>query len=87
MFAPFSAPRDIHAMSLAELKATIARDFGTPAVVIDLDRVEANIARVQALCDKAGVANRAAHQDAQDPGVGPHAGSRGCTGHYVPKTW
>ena len=45
-------------MSLAELKATIARDFGTPAVVIDLDRVEANIARVQALCDKAGVANR-----------------------------
>ncbi len=45
-------------MSLSELKATIARDFGTPAVVIDLDRVEANIARVQALCDKAGVANR-----------------------------
>ncbi len=45
-------------MSLAELKNTIARDFGTPAVVIDLDRVDANIARVQALCDKAGVANR-----------------------------
>jgi D-serine deaminase-like pyridoxal phosphate-dependent protein len=45
-------------MSLAELKATIARDFGTPAVVIDLDRVEANIARVQALCEKVGIANR-----------------------------
>ena len=27
-------------------------------MVIDLDRVEANIARVQQLCDKAGVANR-----------------------------
>jgi D-serine deaminase-like pyridoxal phosphate-dependent protein len=45
-------------MGLAHLKATIAREFGTPAVVIDLDRVEANVTRVQALCDKAGVANR-----------------------------
>lgn len=44
--------------SLAQLKQQIAREFGTPAVVIDLDRVEANINRVQALCDKAGVANR-----------------------------
>ena len=40
------------------LKAKIAREFGTPAVVIDLDRVERNIARVQQLCDRAGVANR-----------------------------
>jgi D-serine deaminase-like pyridoxal phosphate-dependent protein len=40
------------------LRAAIARRFGTPAIVIDLDRVEANIARVQALCDRAGVANR-----------------------------
>ena len=30
------------------LAQEIAREFGTPAVVIDLDRVEANIARVQA---------------------------------------
>ena len=45
-------------MSLAQLKARIAREFGTPAVVIDLDRVDANIARVQAICDAAGVANR-----------------------------
>jgi D-serine deaminase-like pyridoxal phosphate-dependent protein len=36
----------------------IARDYGTPAVVIDMDRVERNIARVQAQCDAAGVANR-----------------------------
>ncbi|KIZ33654.1 MULTISPECIES: D-TA family PLP-dependent enzyme [Rhodopseudomonas] len=40
------------------LAAKIARDIGTPCVVIDMDRVEANIARVQALCDAAGVANR-----------------------------
>lgn len=40
------------------LAAKIARDIGTPALVIDMDRVERNIARVQALCDAAGVANR-----------------------------
>ena len=45
-------------MSIETLKAEIAREFGTPAVVIDLDRVEANIARVQKLCDAAQVANR-----------------------------
>jgi D-serine deaminase-like pyridoxal phosphate-dependent protein len=41
-----------------DLKVRIQREFGTPAVVIDLDRVERNIARVQAVCDAAGVANR-----------------------------
>ena len=40
------------------LARKIARDYGTPAVVIDMDRVERNIARVQAQCDAAGVANR-----------------------------
>ncbi len=45
-------------MTIETLKALIARQFGTPAVVIDLDKVERNIARVQALCDKAGIANR-----------------------------
>lgn len=45
-------------MSSDTLKTRIAREFGTPAVVIDLDRVEANIARVQAMCDAKGVANR-----------------------------
>jgi D-serine deaminase-like pyridoxal phosphate-dependent protein len=44
--------------SLAALKSRIAAEFGTPAVVIDLDRVERNIARVQAACDAAGVSNR-----------------------------
>jgi len=40
------------------LKAEVAHAFGTPAVVIDLDRVERNIARVQKLCAAGGVANR-----------------------------
>ncbi len=69
-------------MSLAELKATIARDFGTPAVVIDLDRVEANIARVQALCAKAGVANRPHIKTHKIPALAKmqiEAGARGIT--------
>jgi D-serine deaminase-like pyridoxal phosphate-dependent protein len=45
-------------MAKYDLKTRIVREFGTPTVVVDLDRVERNIARVQALCDKAGVANR-----------------------------
>ncbi|MGH6779817.1 MAG: D-TA family PLP-dependent enzyme [Bradyrhizobium sp.] len=42
----------------APLAAKIARDYGTPCAVIDMDRVERNIARVQAACEAAGVANR-----------------------------
>ncbi len=45
-------------VGLDRLKQEIAHTFGTPAVVIDLDIVERNIARVQQICDKAGVANR-----------------------------
>jgi D-serine deaminase-like pyridoxal phosphate-dependent protein len=40
------------------LATKIAREYGTPCAVIDLDRVERNIARIQAACDAAGVANR-----------------------------
>ena len=40
------------------LAAKIARDYGTPALVIDMDRVERNIARIQKVCDDAGIANR-----------------------------
>src|SRR5471030_1154158 len=40
------------------LAAKIARDYGTPCAVIDMDKVERNIARIQAACDAAGVANR-----------------------------
>jgi D-serine deaminase-like pyridoxal phosphate-dependent protein len=40
------------------LAAKIAREYGTPCAVIDMDRVERNIARIQAACDTASVANR-----------------------------
>lgn len=45
-------------MSIETLKTQIARDFGTPAVVVDLDIVDRNIARGQATCTAAGVAHR-----------------------------
>jgi D-serine deaminase-like pyridoxal phosphate-dependent protein len=40
------------------LAAKIAREYGTPIAVIDMDRVERNIARIQATCDAAEIANR-----------------------------
>ncbi|HSP24105.1 MAG TPA: D-TA family PLP-dependent enzyme [Saliniramus sp.] len=40
------------------LKEEIAREYGTPAVVIDLDIVTRNIARLQAACEAKGLANR-----------------------------
>src|ERR1700760_4391258 len=40
------------------LAAKIAKEYGTPCAVIDMDKVERNIARVQATCDAVGVANR-----------------------------
>src|SRR3979409_2069787 len=40
------------------LAAKIAREYGTPAAVIDMERVVRNIARIQAACEAAGVANR-----------------------------
>lgn len=43
---------------MTNLSTRIARDYGTPALVIDMDRVARNIARIQVVCDKAGVANR-----------------------------
>src|SRR6201994_1637505 len=40
------------------LAAKIAKEYGTPSAVIDMDKVERNIARIQAACEAAGVANR-----------------------------
>ncbi len=40
------------------LKSRIAREIGTPAMVVDLDIVDRNIARAQAICDARGIANR-----------------------------
>ena len=45
-------------MIMTTLAQKIARDYGTPALVIDMDRVERNIARIQKVCDDAGIANR-----------------------------
>ncbi len=41
-----------------QLKAEIVARVGTPAVVVDLDVVDRNIARTQKLCDAAGIKNR-----------------------------
>jgi len=40
------------------LAAKIAREYGTPCAVIDMDKVERNIARIQRACEAAGIANR-----------------------------
>lgn len=69
-------------MSVERLKEQIAREFGTPAVVIDLDVVERNIARVQAACDAAGVANRPHIKTHKSPVLARmqrDAGARGIT--------
>ena len=64
------------------LAQKIARDYGTPAVVIDMDRVERNIARVQAQCDAAGVANRPhikTHKSPMLAALQRDAGAKGIT--------
>src|SRR5258705_10127604 len=64
------------------LAAKIARDYGTPAAVIDMDRVERNIARIQAACDVAGVANRPHVKTHKSPMLAKlqiAAGARGIT--------
>jgi D-serine deaminase-like pyridoxal phosphate-dependent protein len=69
-------------MSIEDLKAKVAREFGTPAVVVDLDVVDRNIARVQGLCDAAGVANRPHIKTHKSPVIASmqrDAGARGIT--------
>ncbi len=63
-------------------KQRIGREFGTPAVVIDLEIVERNIARVQTLCERAGVANRPHIKTHKSPVLARmqlEAGARGIT--------
>ncbi len=69
-------------MSVADLKTRIASEFGTPAVVIDLDVVDRNIARVQGICDAAGVGNRPHIKTHKIPALAKAqiaAGARGIT--------
>src|ERR1043165_7419205 len=64
------------------LARKIAREYGTPAAVIDMDRVERNIARVQAQCDAAGVANRPhikTHKSPMIAALQRDAGAKGIT--------
>ena len=64
------------------LAARIARDYGTPCAVIDMDRVERNIARIQATCDAANVANRPHIKTHKSPLLAAmqiKAGARGIT--------
>lgn len=67
---------------MSALAQQIAREYGTPAVAIDLDVVERNIARLQAACDKAGVANRPHIKTHKSPILAEkqrHAGAKGIT--------
>ena len=69
-------------MAIGELKTLIAGEFGTPSVVVDLDIVDANIARLQSLCDAAGIANRPHIKTHKSPVIAAmqrEAGARGIT--------
>jgi len=64
------------------LAAKIAREYGTPCAVIDMDKVERNIARIQAACDAAGLANRPHIKTHKSPKLAQMqiaAGARGIT--------
>ena len=67
---------------MTALSERIAREYGTPAVVVDLDRVERNIKRLQALCDAASVANRPHIKTHKNPVIAAmqrDAGAKGIT--------
>src|SRR6201996_8162109 len=58
LYPSYGLNHEIEQAMTTPLAAKIARDYGTPIAVIDMDRVERNIARGQTACDAAGVANR-----------------------------
>ncbi len=62
------------------LAAKVAREYGTPALVVDMDRVERNIARVQAACDSAGVSNRPHIKTHKSPVIAKLQRDAGATG-------
>src|SRR6202163_1703625 len=64
------------------LAAKIAREYGTPAAVIDMDRAERNTARIEAACAAAGVATRPHIKTHKSPMLAKlqvAAGARGIT--------
>ncbi len=63
-------------------KTELIRTFGSPAVVVDLDVVERNIARAQGVCDAAQVANRPHIKTHKSPVIAAmqrEAGAKGIT--------
>ncbi len=64
---------------------TTLSELDTPAVTILLDRMEANINRVQRHLDAARRRQPAAHQDPQDPGDRQTASGRGRGRHHLPE--
>ena len=67
------------------LAAKIAREYGTPCAVIDMDRVERNIARIQAACDAAGVANRPHIKTHKSPMLAKMQIDGRRQGHHLPE--
>ncbi|MBR0773664.1 D-TA family PLP-dependent enzyme [Bradyrhizobium diazoefficiens] len=64
------------------LAAKIAREYGTPCAVIDMDRVERNIARIQKACDDARIASRPHIKTHKNPTIARMqiaAGAKGIT--------
>ncbi len=57
-------------------------ELETPVPVVDMDRLEANISRLQAYLDEHRIANRPHIKNSQDPGNRPPAaGCRRCRDH------
>jgi D-serine deaminase-like pyridoxal phosphate-dependent protein len=64
------------------LAAKLAREYGTPCAVIDMDKVERNIARIQKACDDAGVTSRPHIKTHKNPSIARMqiaAGAKGIT--------
>ena len=60
----------------------VAREFGTPTLVVDLEKLERNIRRVQDACTSAGLANRPHIKTHKSPAIAAmqrDAGARGIT--------
>ena len=64
----------------ARLAEAVARDYGTPCAVIDLDRVDRNIARLQERCRAAGIANRPHIKTHKSPVIARMQRAAGATG-------
>ena len=64
----------------ARLTEAIARDYGTPCAVVDLNRVDRNIARLQERCRVAGVANRPHIKTHKSPVIAQMQKAAGATG-------